>query len=334
MQVRLPYDFQDGGAVVGDFEGSAGWRVEGVVDVEPESSRDGGVEIGNEDWVLYDAGTGFVGFTVGLASADAAAGDESGESSWVVVAAVIAIDARSASEFGGEDDEGLVEKSALVKIGDQGGECTVDCGCTIGDRGEVVVVGVPTAELYFYEADVVFHKTTSKEKALAETVVSVSGLQFGGLTIDVESFEVFTFHETHGVFIHVGVSQYFLLVVGLYEVAVDRFSQTEAALKFVFGNIAWAAAVFESFPGVAKNKWHVLWREESCTGGTSTTDYDSAGKCTIVAAVQHGHPRPECRMLDGVPGSIAGVHVIVALFVCSLIGFEGADEGNFVHVES
>jgi len=91
-----------------DFEafGDGGFEAVGV---EAELVEEGGVEVGDVVGVLDGVEADLVGGAVGDAAPDAAAGHPDAEAVGMVVTPVAALDARGASECGGEDDEGLVE---------------------------------------------------------------------------------------------------------------------------------------------------------------------------------------------------------------------------------
>jgi hypothetical protein len=63
-----------------------------------------------------------------------------------VVATGVGVDVGSAPEFGGDNDEGILEETAVVEVGDEAGEAFVEGFAAFGDGDEVGVVGIPTAE--------------------------------------------------------------------------------------------------------------------------------------------------------------------------------------------
>ena len=72
---------------------------------------DGGIEVGYADALIDDFLPFVIGFAIDLAAFDAASGEEAGEGVGVVIAAVVGIYFRCASEFGADDDECFFEES-------------------------------------------------------------------------------------------------------------------------------------------------------------------------------------------------------------------------------
>ena len=99
--------------------------------VDAELVENGGIEVADADFVFDDVVGVFVGFAVGDAAFDAAAGHPGGEAFRMVVAAVLvalegALTIGRAAEFSGEDDEGVVEHAALFEVVDEAGAGLVD----------------------------------------------------------------------------------------------------------------------------------------------------------------------------------------------------------------
>ena len=86
--------------------------------VEAELVEDGGVDVGDVVAVFDGVEAELVGFAVGDAAFDAAAGHPDGEAVGVVVASVAALGAGGSAELGGPDDEGFVEQAALFQVFD------------------------------------------------------------------------------------------------------------------------------------------------------------------------------------------------------------------------
>ena len=85
-------------------EVSTGVAVGELFVVEAEGVKDGGVEITHVDAVLNGYAANFVSGAVAYAGLDAASGKENGETSGVVIAAVLALGERGASEFAAPPD--------------------------------------------------------------------------------------------------------------------------------------------------------------------------------------------------------------------------------------
>ena len=105
-------------AFVGHGEGALGAAVEDEVEGEAEGVGDGGVEVGDADFVFGDFDA-FVGFAIDLTTLNAAAPEDGAEGFRIVVATVVLIDLGCAAEFGGEDDEGVVEQTTAFEVGEE-----------------------------------------------------------------------------------------------------------------------------------------------------------------------------------------------------------------------
>ena len=84
------------------------------------------VEISHVDWVFNDVVTEVIGDAVRDAAFDTTAGHPSREATWMVIASIIlvrqfALAIRRASKFSRENDQGVIEHSALPQIANQGG---------------------------------------------------------------------------------------------------------------------------------------------------------------------------------------------------------------------
>ena len=148
--------------------------------IDAEEVEDGGVDI--VDFCGVVAVEGFVAEVVaeavGDAAADAAAGEPVSEAERVVVAAFAALGAGHAAEFGGPEDEGVVEETALFEVFDEGGGAVGEAACEravvafdvfVGvpvAAGEAVVIAAPDLD----EADPAFEETASGQAFAAEDV--------------------------------------------------------------------------------------------------------------------------------------------------------------------
>ena len=99
--------------------------------VDSELVKDGGIEVADADLVLDDIVAIVVGFPVSDTSFDSSTGHPGGETFGVVVASVLiafqlALTISGPSKFPGENNEGLIEHSALLEILDESGAGLVD----------------------------------------------------------------------------------------------------------------------------------------------------------------------------------------------------------------
>ena len=150
-----------------DFSGDIGEsEFPAVVDVgeafvvEPKQVEDGSVEVINAH--LIDGGlvSEFIGGSVVDSTFDAGAGHPVGEGVRVVIAPGIGsfLRNRQPSEFASPDDEGFVQQSTLLQVGEQSGDGLV---CFAGKTAVVpsnVFMAVP-ASLVFHAAGINLHKT-------------------------------------------------------------------------------------------------------------------------------------------------------------------------------
>src|SRR5204863_2299163 len=84
--------------------------------VEAQLVQDGRVDVGDVVAVFDGVEAYLIGAAMNYAALDAAAGHPDGEAIGVVVAPVGALAAGGTSEFGGPDDEGVVEHAAALEV--------------------------------------------------------------------------------------------------------------------------------------------------------------------------------------------------------------------------
>ena len=156
--------------------------------VDAELVEEGGVEIVDVDGVFDDIITHLVGFAVGEAFFDAAAGGPEAEAARVVIAAVvgfgeIALGVDGAAEFAAEDDEGIVEEAALFKVLDEAVAGLVDVLALGGDIAGERAVLVPAAVKDLDEADAALDEATGHQGAIGKSaaVLGIGAVEFVGL---------------------------------------------------------------------------------------------------------------------------------------------------------
>ena len=135
--------------------------------------EDGGVEIGDIVRGIDGVEADFVGGAVGDACFEAAAGHPDGEAVDMVIAAIGALGAWGATEFGGEDHEGVFEEAALGEVLEEAGDGLVDGEGEFGVIGFEGGVGVPgagaaAAVLDLDEANAAFGEASGGEELGAE----------------------------------------------------------------------------------------------------------------------------------------------------------------------
>ena len=117
----------------------------GVVDAE--EMQDGGVDVVNLGWMLPVGGfvPEVVAWAIGHTALDAAAREPVGETIGVVVATLATLGRRHAAKLGGPKNDGVIEQSSLLEIGNQGG-CSASH--TIGQGAMIalhIFVAVPVS---------------------------------------------------------------------------------------------------------------------------------------------------------------------------------------------
>ena len=158
--------------------------------VDTELVQDGSVEVADPDFVFDDIVAVIVGFSVGHATFDAAAGHPGREAFRVVVAAVLvafefALTVGGAAKLTGEDDEGFVEHAALFKVFNETGAGLVDIVSLAADFLGKCGVVIPTPVEQLDKADAAFGHASGEETVASEG----SGLlHFGSVKFFVLGF--------------------------------------------------------------------------------------------------------------------------------------------------
>ena len=122
----LREEIQHGLAFVRHGERAFAGAVDDVVEIEPEGIGDGRIEIGDFDHILDDLFAAVAGFSVGDPALDPAAGEHGRECLRVVISSGVLVDPWGASEFGREDDEGVLEHATAIEIAEQGAKGLIE----------------------------------------------------------------------------------------------------------------------------------------------------------------------------------------------------------------
>ena len=98
--------------------------------VDAEEVKDGGVEIRDCDLVLSHEVSDFVATAMMVSGTDTGPGEETGEGTGMMVASrgIDALGRRAPAEFGGPDEEGVLQHAPLLEVVDQGGHGSVHGG--------------------------------------------------------------------------------------------------------------------------------------------------------------------------------------------------------------
>jgi len=145
-------------AAAGDGDGAVALAADFGGGIDAEEMEHGGGEVIGSDEVFGGIGGVLIGGAEGEPAFHPAAGEQDGVAIGPVIAADVAVDAWGAAEFAHPQDEGGVEQTALVEIGEQGGQGLIHQGQVPAlDDGEhagiVESVGVPAAVLGVLTAD-------------------------------------------------------------------------------------------------------------------------------------------------------------------------------------
>jgi len=206
--------------------------------IEAEEVEDGGVEVVDGDGVFFGFGAEVVRGAVGVGFFDAGSSEEAGEGVRVVIAArAISLEEGHAAEFGGPDDQGVIEHTALFEISDEGpgrlvhdlglhpvGVLDVGVGVPVGDA--VSAGGIRAVE-ELDDADSFFEEAAGQDAVLGvfffEIGAGVGAVLFldgGGLVLKIHDFRNRNLHlpgkfvagDTGG---EVGVAREFFEVVSV-----------------------------------------------------------------------------------------------------------------------
>ena len=117
------------------------------------------VEIVNVYGIFAYVESEVVGRSVDVTAFDATAGEKHREGSIVVVAAIAALSHGRATEFAAPDDEGIVEKAAVLEVLDESGDGLVGVLAVFRERFVQTAVLVPGFMEKLNEADVALNES-------------------------------------------------------------------------------------------------------------------------------------------------------------------------------
>lgn len=265
--VRLREQIVDGDAFIGNLERPFAGRHDDQVVWQTEGFGDGSVEILYGNGVLFDLVARGVGFAVFVTAFDAATRKEAGVSAGMVIATVfvLSFDLGRASEFCGDDHEGVLEFSAFIEIGDQSGVGLVKFFATTFDSGEVVVVGVPSTKLHFDETNAVFDESACQQATLGKTAGAVEFFGFGRLFVEIEGLEVLRIHQFDRFLIKVLVGLHIGIGVATVELLVQFVGKRQATIEVFLGNIIDAFGVLQAFLWTADRSRGKFGTKEAAT---------------------------------------------------------------------
>ncbi len=148
-----------------------------MVWVESKKVEDGSLKVADVDWILNWGVAEFVSFAIG-SGFGSSSGHPHGEAVGVVISAVEfrAVSGfvhGGASEFSAPDDEGVIEKSALFEVLEEGGDGLVDLAAFDGEFVDEVVtfsgaVDVPSPVEELNEADALFGEASGEKAVVGE----------------------------------------------------------------------------------------------------------------------------------------------------------------------
>src|SRR5262249_25913045 len=105
------------------------------------------------------------------------------------IAAILAVDSRSAAKFAHPQDERPIESATFTQVLHQAGEACVGLPAQAAAALEVVLMRVPAAEPDFDKRDTRFDQPASQEATLAERIAAISVAGGGGFARKVERLQ-------------------------------------------------------------------------------------------------------------------------------------------------
>ena len=148
--------------------------------VDAKQMQDGGVQVSYVHGVGRDVVAELVGGSVGMSCLHAAARHPHGEAAGMVVApglgaVPLALSGHATSELPAPDDEGVVEESAALEVGDERGAGLVGVAAARGAPGGEAAVVVPVGMEELHEAHAALDET-SREDAVGGVAAWASGI--------------------------------------------------------------------------------------------------------------------------------------------------------------
>ena len=124
----------------------------------------------------------------GLARLETAAGEDGRAGFGPVVAAGDAADFGGAAEFAPDDDGDVFFQAAVIQVLDEGGQALVQLRQLVPQVAEVVLVGVPVAELERDDGDARFHQAAGHQQGLPHRRLAVFLPRLWFFALEVEDF--------------------------------------------------------------------------------------------------------------------------------------------------
>ena len=158
--------------------------------VHSKEVETGGMKIVDMDLIFDHAEAELVGGAISESVFHAAAGHPDGEAFLVMIAAggrlragarIVFLDHWRPAEFAAPDDEGVVEQTSLLEIGEQTGAGLVGAQGLSGQTGVDALVVIPAFVEYLDEADAAFDEAAGQEAVLGEIAagsVAVESVEF------------------------------------------------------------------------------------------------------------------------------------------------------------
>ena len=311
--------------------------------IEAEAVEHRRVEVVDVDLVGDGRGSELVGRAVDGAALDAAAGHDDGESLGVVIAAgvvvAVLVFGGLAAEFAAPDDEGAVEETALLEVGEEGGERAVDLAGFGGEFFVEVLVVVPAVVPDLDDADAALDEAAGDEELLALLAGAVGGAGGLGFFGDVEGVGGLGLHtEGDLVGFEAGLEGGFALEI-LGVDLVELIDEVELAALFLRGDVAVADVLDHLLDvgrgGVDRGALERAGEKRGAVVGnaaereTAVAEGDEAGEILVFGAEPVDEPRAEAGLHDA---ERAGVHEDGGDVVRGDVGPHGADDGEVVGV--
>ena len=148
-----------------------------------------------------------------------------------MVAADVAIHDGSAPEFGCQHHHGVVQLAIALEVLEQGSHSLIHRLAQERHRGEIIRVGVPSAEADFDRADIAFDETSREEATLAKWIVAIALTRLLVLLVDAEGRQVGALHQADRIGIHIAIGPDRLGVIAFQKLGIEILGEVDPPLK-------------------------------------------------------------------------------------------------------
>ncbi len=250
-----------------------------------------------------------------------------------MVATGVAVDARRAAELAHPDDGRVFQQSAFGQVGHQGAGGFVELRqLVVFERGEVAVVGVPTAQIDFHERHALFHQPARHQAAAAKVGAAVLLLHGGVFLADLEGVHLLAGHQADGLLENLGVILGRLSSALLDEIFFQRGQHGHALIEPI--GVGAQLEVADVAVGV-DDKRRVAHAQKARADAAAADGHEGRNLEFefLRLLFQHAaHDAAVAGMLDVGVGHVAGVHVVAAAIVIGFARAHRADDRQVMHL--